>query len=410
MTKLLAALLVLGLAASNAGAQDGLPFARQLGAGGVVYGTLADTAAVAGVPAPAIDEAVRALGTAIDPAHDLRDGDHFYMRWEQAFTLEDRPTGDGRLLWAELRTKAKGTITVQRFRPRDGKEQLFLANGKAAAVPQVSLPLDTITITSGYGLRHDPLDQPVIAVAQPPTTASVPQPAETDHPASLLPEDAREVRRAFAGFHPGEQSFEDPRGTQLDGIMARRRAQARAEEARKAEQEAEAAKEAAAPPRPKSAPPPPPRPLFMHTGLDLLANIGTPIHAAADGLVVGARHNGLYGNCIRIDHPGKLATVYGHLSRFAPGIEAGTVVARGDVIGFVGNTGRSTGAHLHFELLVDDHPVNPVNHPAMRPRQLTGRDLDRLRKQLAASLRERELEQEADETVALSLGQPLHPI
>jgi murein DD-endopeptidase MepM/ murein hydrolase activator NlpD len=413
MSKLLAALLVLGLAASNAGAQDCEQFTRQLGTGGVVYGTLADTMAAAGVPVRAMDEAARALGTAIDLAHDVRDGDHFYVRWEQAFTLHNRPTGKGRLLWVELRTKAKGTITVQRFRAGDGKEQFFLAGGKAAAVPQVRLPLDAITITSGYGLRHDPLDQPVIVVPPPPTAASVPEPAETDQPAPLLPEDAKEVRHAFAGFHPGEQSitsgFDDPRSTQLDGIMARRRAQARAEEARKAEQEAEAAKEAAAPPKPKPVPPPP-RPLFMHTGLDLLANTGTPVHAAADGLVVGARPNGLYGNWIRIDHPGKLATVYGHLSAFAPGIEAGTVVARGDVIGFVGNTGRSTGAHLHFELLADGHPVNPANHPAMRPRQLAGRDLERLRKKLAASLRERELEQEAEETVALSLGAPLHPL
>jgi murein DD-endopeptidase MepM/ murein hydrolase activator NlpD len=148
----------------------------------------------------------------------------------------------------------------------------------------------------------------------------------------------------------------------------------------------------------------------MHTGLDLLANSGTPIHAAADGLVVGAKLNGLYGNWVRIDHPGKLVTVYGHLLRFAPDIEPGTVVKRGDVIGFVGSTGRSTGAHLHFELLIDGHPVNPAGHPATKPRQLAGSDLDRLRKQLAASLRERELEHEADETVALSLGQPMHPI
>ena len=421
MTKLsagavtIAAFLSLGFGPARAEGDPCPSFTRQLGTGGPVTGPFASTAATAGVPAAAIEEAARALGTAIDLERDLHEGDRFYLRWEQAFTLDDQSTGDGRLIWAELRTKAKGTIVLQRFRPRDGEEQFFLANGQAAALPKIRMPLDVMTVTSGYGLRSDPLDQPVILVPPPPKAPSTPEPAVSDQPAPLLPEDAKEVSRAFAGFHmdgrpPPTPGFDDPRNAQLDGIMARRRAQVRAEEARKAEQEAEAAKEAAAPPKPAPAPPPPPPQLFMHTGLDLLANIGTPIHAAAGGLVVGARPNGLYGNWIRIDHPGKLITVYGHLSRFAPGIEPGAVVAPGDVIGFVGSTGRSTGAHLHFELLTDGRPVNPAGHPATKPRQLAGPDLDRLRKQLAASQRERDLEHEAEETVALSLGQPMHPL
>lgn len=413
---LLALFLSLGFAASNAGAEEApcLRFTRQLGTGGAVFGAFADATAAAGVPTTAIHDAARALSLALDLKRDLHDGDHFYLRWEQAFTLDGQPTGDGRLLWAELKTKTKGTITVQRFRPRDGEEQFFLASGQAAAPPRIRMPLDVMKITSGYGLRADPLDQPVILVA-PPTAPSVPELAATDQPAPLLPEDAKEVTRAFAGVPlsgkpPGAPGFDDPRNVQLDGIMMRRRAQARAEEARKVEQEAEAAKEAATPPKVAPLPPSPPPQLFMHTGLDLLANPGTPIFAAADGLVVGARPNGLYGNWIRINHSGKLVTVYGHLLRFAPDIEAGTVVGRGDLIGFVGSTGRSTGAHLHFELLTDGYPVNPATHPATRPRQLAGPDLDRLRKQIAASVRERELEHTADETVALSLGAPLHPI
>ena len=91
----------------------------------------------------------------------------------------------------------------------------------------------------------------------------------------------------------------------------------------------------------------------MHEGVDLAAPTGTPIYAASDGSVVGAAPNGGYGNWIRIDHTGKLSTVYGHLSEFAPGIKKGVQVSQGDLIGFVGNTGRSTGPHLHFEILIN---------------------------------------------------------
>jgi murein DD-endopeptidase MepM/ murein hydrolase activator NlpD len=84
--------------------------------------------------------------------------------------------------------------------------------------------------------------------------------------------------------------------------------------------------------------------------------------------------------------------VYGHLSGFAPGIEAGVAVARGDLIGFVGSTGRSTGAHLHFELLSNGKPVNPVIHPETKRGQLRGVELERFRKQVAQSLAERDRE------------------
>jgi murein DD-endopeptidase MepM/ murein hydrolase activator NlpD len=134
------------------------------------------------------------------------------------------------------------------------------------------------------------------------------------------------------------------------------------------------------------------RSLFMHEGVDLVAPTGTPVHAAADGVVIGAAPNGRYGNWIRIDHAGKLTTVYGHLSAFAPGIVPGAKVSRGERIGFVGSTGRSTAPHLHFELLIDGKPVNPINHPETRRGVLRGPDLDRLRKQVAQSLAERDRE------------------
>jgi len=138
--------------------------------------------------------------------------------------------------------------------------------------------------------------------------------------------------------------------------------------------------------------------LFMHEGMDLVAPAGTPVYAAADGVVVGAAPNGRYGNWIRIEHGGKLATVYGHLMAFAPGIEPGESVVRGELIGFVGSTGRSTGAHLHFEVLDNGKPVNPINHPELKAMQLRGLDMDRFKKQVARALEERTRESKVAST------------
>jgi hypothetical protein len=106
--------------------------------------------------------------------------------------------------------------------------------------------------------------------------------------------------------------------------------------------------------------------------------------------VVGAMPNGEYGNWVRIDHPGKLSTVYGHLSEFAPGIRAGVQVRQGELIGFVGNTGRSLGAHLHFEILNTGVAVDPLSFPETKRAQLRGADLERFRKQVKQTLAERE--------------------
>jgi murein DD-endopeptidase MepM/ murein hydrolase activator NlpD len=147
-------------------------------------------------------------------------------------------------------------------------------------------------------------------------------------------------------------------------------------------------------------PPAPPKKLFMHDGVDLVAPVGTPIYAAAAGVVTGAAPNGGYGNWVHIDHAAKLSTVYGHLSAMAPGIEAGLHVDQGELIGFVGNTGRSTGPHLHFELLSDGKAVDPLVHSATKRGQLRGADLDRFRKQVKRALAERDRET----VLALSLS------
>jgi murein DD-endopeptidase MepM/ murein hydrolase activator NlpD len=96
----------------------------------------------------------------------------------------------------------------------------------------------------------------------------------------------------------------------------------------------------------------------MHAGVDLSAPYGTPIYATADGVVDRAQWTGGYGNMVEIDHGKGIATRYGHMSRIAA--HAGEHVKRGELIGYVGSTGRSTGNHLHYEVRIDGHAVNPI--------------------------------------------------
>ena len=97
----------------------------------------------------------------------------------------------------------------------------------------------------------------------------------------------------------------------------------------------------------------------MHAGIDLAGPVGTPIYATADGVITTAGYNnGGYGNLIKIDHGRGIETRYGHLS--AINVRDGQRVKRGDLIGKMGSTGRSTGSHLHYEVRVDGKAVNPI--------------------------------------------------
>ncbi|HKW01877.1 MAG TPA: peptidoglycan DD-metalloendopeptidase family protein [Vicinamibacterales bacterium] len=96
----------------------------------------------------------------------------------------------------------------------------------------------------------------------------------------------------------------------------------------------------------------------FHAGLDISADKGTPVRATADGVVELAAYNGNYGNCIMISHGFGIGTRFGHLSGYAVGV--GQKVKRGDVIGYVGSTGRATSSHLHYEILLNGSPINPL--------------------------------------------------
>jgi murein DD-endopeptidase MepM/ murein hydrolase activator NlpD len=113
----------------------------------------------------------------------------------------------------------------------------------------------------------------------------------------------------------------------------------------------------------------------MHTGVDWAAPTGTPILAAGDGTVERVGREGGYGNYVRIRHANGFATAYGHMSRYAPGVTPGVSVKQGQIIGFVGSTGLSTGPHCHFEVLVNNSFVNPMTIQVPRGLQLEGRQL-----------------------------------
>ncbi len=95
-----------------------------------------------------------------------------------------------------------------------------------------------------------------------------------------------------------------------------------------------------------------------HKGIDLAAPIGTPVYATADGIVDKAEWFSSYGLYVQIEHGADLETRYAHMSRLA--VASGERVKKGDIIGYVGSTGRSTGPHLHYEVRIDGVAVNPV--------------------------------------------------
>ena len=104
-----------------------------------------------------------------------------------------------------------------------------------------------------------------------------------------------------------------------------------------------------------------------HAGIDISTERGQPVYATADGTVDSAAYSGDYGNLIVLQHAFGLSTRYGHLSSFA--VRTGSAVKRGQVIGYVGATGRSTGSHLHYEILANGQLINPLqllSQPATR--------------------------------------------
>ena len=122
----------------------------------------------------------------------------------------------------------------------------------------------------------------------------------------------------------------------------------------------------------------------MHKGIDIGAPYGAPIRAASDGIVAFAGRNGGYGNFVKLNHGGGLASGYGHMSRIA--VSPGARVSQGQVIGYVGSTGLSTGPHLHYELWRNGDAINPRSIAFASVRRLTGGALQAFRAHVATLL------------------------
>lgn len=117
----------------------------------------------------------------------------------------------------------------------------------------------------------------------------------------------------------------------------------------------------------------------MHKGVDFAAPIGTPIYAAGDGVLEEVGRKGAYGNYIRVRHTSSLKTAYAHMHKFAKGMRKGTRVQQGEVIGYVGSTGRSTGPHLHFEVVLNGQQVNPNRVDLPMGDALKGKEMDKFK-------------------------------
>jgi murein DD-endopeptidase MepM/ murein hydrolase activator NlpD len=346
---------LLGSNDEDARYRDLLPFTRTHTTRGMVEGSLTEAAASAGVPAAAMLDVARAFDTAQDRPVP-QDGDAFYVRWEQTYAAEGQAIGTGRVLWAEVDPAEGGrAISIHRFRPREGGEKFFLASGEAATQPEMALPVDDIVVSSRFGLRADPLSSRSVSGGAAAGIGPLPKRSRTHAHAHRTPakgapgkSNVRHAPRPFAGFAPP--------------------------------------------------------PTFMHHGVDFAVPQGTPIYAPTDGVIASAGRYGGYGNYIRIEHGDGLATAYGHLSRFVPNVRKGTRVSRGQLVGYTGNTGRSTGPHLHFEVLTDGKTVDPFAYAGVA--QLGGPDLERFIQQVSASQRERARETEAQTNEAAAVEEP----
>ena len=121
-----------------------------------------------------------------------------------------------------------------------------------------------------------------------------------------------------------------------------------------------------------------------HLGIDYAANIGTPVKSAGNGKIIYVGVKGGYGNAVMVDHAGPYKTLYAHLNNFARGLKRGKTVKQGEVIGYVGNTGMSSGPHLHFGLYRNETAINPNSVIKVEKNALSGKDMKNFQTYIAS--------------------------
>tara|TARA_A100001015_G_scaffold191150_1_gene212992 strand:- start:3963 stop:5264 length:1302 start_codon:yes stop_codon:yes gene_type:complete len=119
----------------------------------------------------------------------------------------------------------------------------------------------------------------------------------------------------------------------------------------------------------------------MHKGVDFAAPTGTPIYAGGNGVIEYIGNNGGYGKYIRIRHNNEYKTAYGHMSGFKKGLSKGARVNQGEIIGYVGSTGRSTGPHLHYEIIFQNKQINPLKLKLPSGKVLKGDELSKFQRE-----------------------------
>ncbi len=301
---------------------------------GFAAGRIADSLYVdaerAGVPVPIIAEAIRALGFAVDFEREIWPGDGFEILYTTTIA-EDGLAEPGDVLFVGLTLRGR-QLAYYRF-AAEGRDDYFDARGESIRRTLMKTPLDGARLTSRFGRRRHPI-------------LGVDFGAPSGTPVYAAGDGVVERAGRYGGYGNYVRIRRTLMKTPLDGARLTSRFGRRR------------------------------HPILgyvtAHKGVDFGAPSGTPVYAAGDGVVERAGRYGGYGNYVRIRHNATYATAYGHLKGFARGIRPGVRVHQGQVIGYVGATGRATGPHLHYEVLVNGRQVNPLRMKLPSGRVLAG--------------------------------------